>query len=73
MYDFMKKKYWLIMNMTSAACLKTVSRGQEKAGKVSGTKKKQLGKLLITKSISERQSFTNLQKAAPTNCGAVSE
>lgn len=58
MYNFMKKKYWLIMNMTSAACLKTVSRGQEKAGKVSGTKKKQLGKLLFTKSISERQSFS---------------
>lgn len=42
MYDFMNKS-WLIMNMTSAARLKTVSRGQEKAGKVSDTKKKQHG------------------------------
>lgn len=55
--DFYDHRYWFILNMMSAARLKTVSGGQEKARKVSGTKKKQLEKQLITKSISERQSF----------------
>lgn len=33
------KKYWLVLNLKVATCLKKVGMGQQKAGKASGLKR----------------------------------
>lgn len=66
------QKFLLFLNSMVATCLRTVGSGQQKAGKLSGTTRKQLEKHFVTNQVNWQQ-VSNMIRYKRSIRGAASQ